>query len=67
MIPLWFTKRYEDSQLKVNASLHTKAREAEDARVLKRPGLYNQSWSATHLPYYGTSLCPKKEWGEGNE
>lgn len=64
---MYFTKRYEDSQLKVNANSHVRAREAEDARVLKRPYLYNQSWSATHLPYYGTTLCPKKEWGKGNE
>lgn len=64
---MYFTKRYEDAQLKVNANAHTRAREAEDARVLKRPELYSKSWSATHQAYYGTSLCPKKDWGEGNE
>ena len=73
---MYFTKRYEDAQLKVNANAHTRAREAEDAhtrareaedaRVLKRPELYGKSWSATHPAYYGTSLCPKKDWGEGH-
>ena len=68
MIPLWFTRRYETSQLKVNARAMRGAKESEDVRVLKHPELYNKSWSATHPPYYGTSLCPnKEEWGEGNE
>ena len=64
---MWFTKRYETSQLKVNARACVGARESEDTRVLRHPDLYNKSWSATHPAYYGTSLCPKKEWGEGNE
>lgn len=67
---MWFSKRYEGPQIKVNHRACVGARESEDNRVLKHPELYNKSWSATHPPYYGTSLCPKnlkKEWGTGNE
>ena len=59
---MWFTKRYEYSQLKVNARAHISAREHEDSLVLHHPELYNQSWSATMPPYAYTELCPVAEF-----
>ena len=59
---MWFTKRYEHAQLKVNARLMVGARESADDQVLKHPELYNQSWSATMPPYAYTELCPVKEF-----
>ena len=59
---MWFTKRYEHSQLKVNARAVVGARESADNQVIRHPELYNHSWSATMPPYAYTELCPVAEY-----
>lgn len=59
---MWFSKRYDGSQIKVNHQACVCVRVCEDSRVLQHPWLYNRTWSATMPPYAYTELCPVAEF-----
>ena len=60
---MWYTKRYDEAQIKVNKAIRDRAVIAQDNQALRHPELRKTSWSAEMPAYYGTELCAGRKRG----
>lgn len=60
---MWYTKRYDDTQIKANKAASDRAVSAQDNEILRHPDLRKKTWSAEMPAYYGTELCAGRKRG----
>ena len=53
---MWYTKRYDDNQIKANRAASARACGAQDDAILRHPELRKKTWSSELPAYYGTEL-----------